>query len=95
MATKTSPLGPLLATKSQPRGPVLVAKSGPGGSLFTHDRTKVEIECLVRCLATMAYVYEACTVCVTTCTFSTGGKFQILWSYTLLLCSYVVLAIHY
>ena len=29
----------------------------------------------------MAYVYLACTILVTI--FSTGGKFQILWSYTL------------
>ena len=34
------------------------------------------------CLATMAYVSTSCAVHVTI--FSTGSKFQILWSYTLL-----------
>ena len=35
---------------------------------------------LVTCLATMAYVYAACTVCVTI--FSTGGKFQTVSNFT-------------
>ena len=45
--------------------------------------TVLKIEHPVMCLATMAYVYAACTACVTI--FRTGGKFQLasnLQSYT-------------
>ena len=40
----------------------------------------LKIEHLITCLATMAYVNAACTVCVTI--FSTGGKFQPVSNFT-------------
>ena len=43
----------------------------------------LKIEHPVTCSATMAYIYTACTACVTIC--STGGKLRPVWSYTLLL----------
>ena len=54
--------------------------------------TVLKIEHLVMCLATMGYVYTACPVHVTI--FNTGEnfkRFQVLWSYTLLLRSPVLM----
>ena len=53
----------------------------------------LKIEHLVMCLATMAYAYPACPVCVTI--FSTGSKFRPvseLHALTLAARSYVLLA---
>ena len=46
------------------------------------------------CLATIAYVYAACTVCVTI--FSAGSNFEILQLYTFTLAThfYALLTIH-